>query len=160
MTPRNRALATLFSSIAELLETGPSRGSGAGLYRVRAYRRAAETINMLPEDIAAVASRGELRRLAGIGRELAAKIEEFLQTGTISSYEQLRRPLPLEIQVWCGLPGLSESLVQQLYYRWGIRTLPDLEALVRSHLLRSLPGIEIPEEALLEAIRKQIPGSP
>jgi DNA polymerase (family 10) len=160
MTPKNRALASLFSSIAELLEGGRSGVARANPHRVRAYRRAAETVSALHEDIADVAARGELQRLAGIGRELAAKIEEFLQTGRISSYEQLRRPLPSEVQPWCSLPGLSESLVQQLYYRWGIRTLSDLETLVRSHLLSSLPGTKIPEQALLEAIRQQRPGSP
>jgi DNA polymerase (family 10) len=160
MTPRNRALASLFSSMAGLLKAGQSGVSRANPHRVRAYRRAAETINTLPEDIADVAARGELQQLAGIGKELAAKIQEFLQTGTIRGYEQLRRPLPPEVKPWCALPGLSESLVQQLYYLWGIRTLSDLESLVRSHLLRSLPGAEIPEQALLEAIRRQTIGAP
>jgi DNA polymerase (family 10) len=117
-------------------------------------------MNGLEEDVADVAARGELQQLAGIGRELAAKISEFLETGTIRSYEELRQPLPVDVGPWCSLPGLSESLVQQLYYRWGIRTLTDLETLVRSHLLRSLPGAEIPEQALLDAIQKQRNGAP
>ena len=157
MTPTNRALAGLFSSIADLLE---GRQSDTNPHRIRAYRKAAERLSALEEDIADVAGRGDLQEIPGIGRELAAKIHEFLQTGTITSYEQLRRPLPPEVRSWCSLPGLSESLVQLLYFRWGIRTLPDLESLVRSHLLRSLPGIQIPEETLLEAIRRQTAESP
>jgi DNA polymerase (family X) len=162
MTATNRALARLFSSMAELLQTGQSGGSGSRVnpHRVRAYRRAAETMNALEEDVADVAARGHLQQLAGIGRELAAKILEFLGTGTIRSYEELRRPLPRDVRAWCSLPGLSESLVQQLYYRWGIQTLADLETLVSSHLLRSLPGAEIPEQALLDAIRQQRNGAP
>jgi DNA polymerase (family X) len=162
MTPTNRTLASLFSSMAELLQTGHSgtARSHVNPHRIRAYRRAAETMNVLEEDISDVAARGGLRQLAGIGRDLAAKIQEFLHTGTISSYEELRRPLPAEVRPWCNLPGLSESLVQQLYYRWGIQTLADLETLVRSHLLRSLPGPDIPEQALLDAIRQQRNGAP
>ena len=146
--------------MAELLESVQASSARGNPHRIRAYRRAAKTILTLSEDIAEVAGRGALQELPGIGRELATKIQEFLQTGTISSFEELRRPLPAEVKPWCSLPGLSESLVQQLYYRWGIRTWADLEMLVRSHLLRTIPGIELPEEALLEAIRKHTTEAP
>jgi hypothetical protein len=35
----------------------------------------------------------------------------------------------------------------------GIRTLDDLETLVRSHLLRTMPGVTIQEDTLLAEIR-------
>jgi DNA polymerase (family X) len=45
--------------------------------------------------------------------------------------------------------------VTYLYFRLGIRTLPDLEQLIRSHLIRTMPGFSGSEERLLDAIRQQ-----
>ena len=106
----------------------------------------------MEEDIADIASRQALEDIDGIGRDLADKIEEFLRTGTIQAYEALRTPLPEAVKAWTQLPGLSESLVAYLYTRLCITTLTDLEQLVRSHLLRTIPGFSGSEERLLEAI--------
>ena len=124
----------------------------ANPYRVRAYRKAAENIEALEENIADVASRQALEDIDGVGSDLADKIEEFLRTGTIQAYEALRTPLPEAVKTWAQLPGLSESLVSYLYTRLSITTLTDLEQLVRSHMLRTVPGFTGSEERLLEAI--------
>lgn len=147
-TPQhNQQVATIFRSIGERLAA-----QRANPYRVRAYRKAADAIEALEEDIADVASRQALRDIDGIGRDLSDKVEEFLRTGTIQAHEALRIPLPDPVKAWAQLPGLSESLVAYLYTRLCITTLTDLEQLVRSHLLRTVPGFSGSEEALLEAI--------
>jgi DNA polymerase (family X) len=148
MHERNRQLAALFQSIADSLT-----GQEVNPHRIRAYRRAATSVLNLHEDIAAIARRGELQTVPGIGRELSAKIEEFLATGTVPAQQMTGTPLPPAVAAWTSLPGFSESLVQYLYGRLGIRTLDDLETLVRSHLLRTMPGITIKEDALLAGIR-------
>lgn len=148
MTDTNRTLAELFQAMAELLTI-----RRANPHRIRAYRRAAESVTGLQEDVAAVAARGELQRIPGIGRDLSKKIQEFLKTGTIESYEELNISLPPEIAAWTALPGLSDTVVQHLYFRLGIRTLTDLETLVRSRLLRTLPGVTASDEDLLAAIQ-------
>jgi DNA polymerase (family 10) len=131
----NQQVAAIFRSIAERLAA-----QRANPYRIRAYRKAADTIETLEEDLADIASRQALEDIDGIGRDLADKIEEFLRTGTIQAYEALRTPLPDAVRAWAQLPGLSESLVAYLYTRLSITTLTDLEQLVRSHLLRTVPG--------------------
>jgi DNA polymerase (family 10) len=147
MTRPNEELAAIFLHLADLL-----RGQQANPYRIRAYRRAAETLTSLDEDVARIEERGELERIEGIGKDLSQKIREFLRTGAIQSYEALKRPLPPEIRQWASLPGLSETLVQHLYFRLNIRDLDDLAGLVRSHLLRTLPSFGGDEEGLLHAI--------
>jgi DNA polymerase (family 10) len=147
-TPQhNQQVATIFRSMAERLAT-----QRANPYRVKAYRKAADTIEALEEDIADVAARQTLEDIEGIGKDLADKIKEFLKTGTIQAYEALRTPLPEAVKAWTQFPGLSESLVAYLYTRLCIATLTDLEQLVRSHLLRTVPGFSGSEERLLEAI--------
>jgi DNA polymerase (family 10) len=147
MTRPNEELAAIFLHLADLL-----RGQQANPYRIRAYHRAAETLTSLDEDVAQIEGRGELEQIAGIGKDLSQKIREFLRTGAIQSYEALKRPLPPEIRQWASLPGLSETLVQHLYFRLNIRDLDDLAGLVRSHLLRTLPSFGGDEESLLHAI--------
>ena len=145
--PHNQHVVTIFRSIADLLAA-----QRANPYRIRAYRKAADTIEALEENIADVATRHALEEIDGIGRDLAEKIEECLRTGTIQAYEALRTPLPEAVQGWAQLPGLSDSLVAYLYSRLHITTLTDLEQLVRSHMLRTVPGFAGSEERLLEAI--------
>jgi DNA polymerase (family 10) len=70
----------------------------------------------------------------------------------MKSYEALKTPLPDPVKEWATLPGLSDSLVTYLYTRLSITTLEDLERLVRSHMLRTVPGFAGPEDALLNAI--------
>ena len=125
----------------------------ANPHRIRAYRRAAEVLSGLQEDVAEVARRGTLQEIPGIGRDLSGKILEYLETGIIRSYEDTKTPLPPEVASWVSLPGLSDTVVQHLYGRLGIRTLDDLETLVRSHLLQTLPGVSLSEEELLTAIQ-------
>ncbi len=151
MPENNRQLATLFRSTADLLAT-----QRANPYRVRAYRRAADALLAIEEDVAAVAQRHGLEDIDGVGKDLAGKIREFLETGTIRTYEELKTPLPPEVKDWSKLPGLSDSLVTYLYFRLGIRTLPDLEQLIRSHLLRTMPGFSGSEERLLDAVRERL----
>ncbi len=143
----NNVLANLFLSMAELLKK-----HGENPYRIRAYQRAADTIANLESPIAEVARAGDLRTLPGIGKDLATKIQEYVETGVIRAYEELKTPLPPAIRQWNVLPGLSEPIVHDLYHRLGIRTLDDLETLVRSHLLRTRPGVNVTSEELLAAI--------
>lgn len=150
MPTQNEQLAQVFQSIATLLAS-----QRANPYRIRAYRRAADSILALEEEVALVAQRHELEDIDGIGKDLAGKIREFLETGTIRTYEELKTPLPPEVKNWARLPGLHDSLVNYLYARLGIRTLDDLEQLVSSHLLRTVPGFTGSEDELLQAIRQQ-----
>ena len=151
MKENNQRLAGLFRSMADLLSS-----QRANPYRVRAYRRAADALLAIDEDVATLAERQELEDIDGIGTDLAKKIEEFLETGTIRAYEELQTPLPEEVRNWATLPGLSESLVAYVYFRLGIRTLPDLDQLIQSHLLRTLPSFSGSEEHLLQAVRQRI----
>ncbi len=145
----NNTLANLFLSMAELL-----KNNGENPYRIRAYKRAADTIANLESPIAELAQAGDLQTLPGIGKDLAAKIQEYVETGAIQAYEELTTPLPPAIRQWIVLPGLSDPIVHDLYFRLGIRTLDDLETLARSHLLRTRPGVSVTADELLAAIQR------
>ncbi len=150
MDDRLNQLAQIFRAMANLLAA-----QRANPYRVRAYRKAADAILTITGDLTDLAARRQLQEIPGIGKDLAGKMEEFLATGTIRAYEELRTPLPKEVAEWASLPGLSDALVSYLYFRLNIRTLANLESLVASHLLRTQPGFSGSEDDLLSAIRRQ-----
>ena len=150
MSHVNQDLAALFGSMAGLLA---SRADNP--YKVKAYQRAADSLRNLQEEVGVFAERGELRTIPGIGKELELKIQEFLATGRIRAYEELKTPLPDTIREWVHLPGFSEPIVHDLFFRLGMRTWEDLEALAQSHLLQTLPGLGGRSEEILEAIRSK-----
>lgn len=145
----NHTLANLFLSMADLLKQHEENP-----YRIRAYRRAADTIANLESPVEELVRTGNLRILPGIGKDLASKIQEYVETGAIQTYEDLKTPLPPAIRQWSALPGFSDPIVHDLYYRLGIRTLDDLETLARSHMLRTRPGVGVTADELLAAIQR------
>lgn len=87
----NRTVARQLLNAAHHLEQ-----EHASLYRVRAYRQAAETVLGLDEpieDIVSHSGRKALKRLPGIGASLSAKIETLVRTGAIANLKEENRNL-------------------------------------------------------------------
>ncbi|MEW6682282.1 MAG: histidinol-phosphatase [Nitrospirota bacterium] len=140
-------MARAFIRMAQLLER-----QGDNPYRVRAYRRGAGSVWACHEPIERVASQGRLQSLAGIGPELASKINEILETGTFATYEAQVRQADPEVQalIQDGLPP-EVALLVDAYRRRG--AIDELRGLAASHLLRSLPGVtRASERQILEWI--------
>ncbi len=157
MSPsRNQTIAAEFRRIADDLE----QQQQANPFRVRAYRQAALLIERLAEDAGELARRGELIKMKGIGKEFAKKVSDFCETGRIQAGRAPEEPVPEALVSWLSLPGFTPSLVLHLSDRLGIRTLDDLEALVRSRLLRTLPDVTVDDDRILEGIARLRAGAP
>ena len=145
---QNRAVAQRFALIADLLEIG-----GESLFRINAYRRAARAIEGLSEDVAAVAARGGLTEIPGIGKALAEKIVEFLATGTMHAYEELAASLPPGLATLMLVPEVGPKTALLLHEHLGITTLDELEAACAAGRIRELPRMgQRTEEAILRGI--------
>ncbi|MDR7483908.1 MAG: DNA polymerase/3'-5' exonuclease PolX [Armatimonadota bacterium] len=145
---QNRAIAERFAQIADMLEI-----KGESIFRINAYRRAARAVESLTEDIAAVAARGELTTLPGIGASMAEKIEEFLRTGTMRAYEELAASLPPGLVTLMRVPEVGPKTALLLYEKLGITTLDDLEAAAKAGRIRQLPRMGAKtEENILRGI--------
>jgi DNA polymerase (family 10) len=85
MAINNKDIAELFEGMGTLLEM-----KGDSVFKVRAYRRAAQTISNLSFPVSqAVAEGVNLREIPGIGKALNDKIHELVQTGSVAAYEKL-----------------------------------------------------------------------
>src|SRR5262245_19047345 len=123
------------------------------VFRIRAYQRAAQTLETLTEDVAAVATRGALTSLPAIGKDLAAKIQEYLETGRITQLEQLREQLPPAFLTLLEIRGLGPRTARALYEQLGVDSVERLEALCRSKEIIGVAGIR---EKTCENILKSI----
>jgi DNA polymerase (family 10) len=145
---KNAEVAALFNEIADFLEI-----KGENPFRVRAYRRAAQTMEGLTEDIATVAGRGSLLEVPGIGKDLAAKIHEYLERGSVEYLEGLRREIPVGVVELMGIHGVGPKTAKLLYEQVGVDSVEKLEDLARAHKLAGLPGIQAKtEENILKGI--------
>jgi DNA polymerase (family 10) len=146
----NFAIARLFYEMASLLQARDE-----SVFRVRAYQRAAQTLETLHEDVAAVAARGGLTALPGIGRDLATRIDEYLATGRIAQLEALRAEVPPGFLALLEIRGLGPRTARALWEQRGVGSVEELEALCRSGQILGVAGIGAKTRAnILEGIAR------
>lgn len=144
---KNQQIAKIFNEIAELLEF-----KGENVFRIRAYRRAAQNIDGLPKDVTTL-SEEELEAVPGIGKDLAGKIQEYLSTGKVAKHEELKKDIPGGVLDLLRVPGLGPKKAKQFYDTLKIKSVDELEDAIRKGKLSGLPGIQKKtEENILQGI--------
>ena len=151
MPVHNAEVAACFNRMAELLEI-----EGANPFRIRAYRRAASTIEDLPSSVAAmVAESKDVDSLPGIGEDLAAKIAEIVETGHLRALEEVEARTPSTLAALTSIPGLGPKRVHVLHDALGVRTVEDLLAAATAGRIRELPRFSAAtEKKIIDEIRK------
>lgn len=150
MPVHNADVAAVFEEIADLLEI-----EGSNPFRIRAYRNAARTFRDLPREVGAMLDQGEdLTELPGIGEDLAAKIKEIVETGTVAALEEHRKKVPKTLTELLRIPGIGPRRVKALYRELGIRTLAQLQKAAQDGRVRSLQGFgEKTERYILDHLK-------
>jgi len=139
----NLAIARVLAEIGDLLEI-----KNENPFKIRAYRNAADTVAHLGEPIAALSAADRLS-IPGIGKDLAAKIAELLETGRSAYHQELLQEFPPTILDLLRLQGVGPKTVALLYRGLEIRTLDDLERAARDGRIRALKGMGAKKEALI-----------
>ena len=151
MPVQNAEIAAMLDQTADLLEI-----KGENQFRVRAYRRAARTIEGLPQSVRAMLAKDEdLSELPGIGKDLAGKIADIVASGHFTLLDRLKRKLPGELGDMAALPGLGPKRIKLLYDKAHVRTLDDLRKAIRIGKLHGLHGFgPVIEKKLAAALEK------
>ena len=139
----NLGIARLLSEAADLLELGQENP-----FKVRAYRNAAQLIAALPSPIASLTP-DQRRGLPGIGKDLSARLDEILTTGTMRTLTELRAKTPASLLELKRLPGIGAATMQMLWKDLGIGGPAELEAAIHSGRLRAVRGFGPKKEAAL-----------
>ena len=132
----NREMADIFEAIGQFLEI-----KGEGVYRVIAYRKAADALRDLSRDVHAVHAEGNLQDIPGVGKAIAAKIEEMIETGELKYYDELAAEIPPGLLEILAIDGVGPKKAAQFWKDAGIESLDDLEKAARSGELRELSGM-------------------
>ncbi len=151
MFVRNAEIAEILDRMADLLEI-----QGANPFRVRAYRNASLTVAGLGRSLADMLAVSEdLSKLPDIGKDLASKIREIVDTGRLAALEELEKDVPAGLVELTRLPGLGPKRVKSLHESLGIHDLEGLERAARKHRIRELPGFGAKtEQRIVEALAR------
>lgn len=132
----NIQLALLLEELALLLEL-----TGVEAFKTRAYRRAAKSIQDLPEDVRLLHANNALRQIPGVGAGIAAKIDEWLRTGSIREQEELKSQFPPVLLELARIPGIGVKTARQLHETLGVTSLDDLARHLREGTIRQVPKL-------------------
>src|SRR5947209_14066530 len=132
----NPEIAATFRLLADLLSV-----RGESVYRVGAYRRAAESIAGLSESVAAMHRRGGLEEIPGVGKDIAQKIAALLESGTFELLDEVLAQFPPGVASLLSVPGVGPKRARELYEGVGIDSLDALRAALADGRLAAAPGI-------------------
>ena len=131
----NSEIAETFETIVSLLQMKEEKG-----FTVRAYQRAARTIERLPRDVDMMVREGEdLTEIPGIGKAISAKITELVNTGEMGYLERLKAEFPEGILDLVEIPGLGPKTVVRVWKELDVTSVEALSAAIEDGRLASLP---------------------
>ncbi len=143
----NDDVAALLAEYADLMAI-----TGGDAFRIRSYEKAGRSIAGYPDDLATLDA-GALSQIPNVGKAIAAKIGEYLRTGSIHQLEELRAKVPAGVRRLTEVPGLGPKRAMVLYHERGIDSVDGLAAAIETGRLDGLHGFgPKTEENLLRGI--------
>ncbi len=148
----NDEIVRLFNNMAAMLEI-----KGDSVFKIRAYQRAANTIEQLSWSLAAAAAAGgDLRKIPGVGKAISEKVQEYVATGHVAAYDRLAEELPPNVLELLEVPGMGPKTVKAVVDELGIGSVAELEQAARDGRLAQLPRMgKRSVENILRHIRAQ-----
>jgi len=135
----NEEIARYFNRMGSLMEV-----RGEDSFRVRSYRMAAEAIETWPIEMKEIVD-GQgiagLLEIPSVGKALAGKIVELVQTGTFAAWEKLTAETPATVLDLLELPGVGPKTAATLHQKFKIASLDDLRKFAQGGGLEMVDGI-------------------
>ncbi len=125
-------------------------------FKPRAYEKVAYAIESLQEDVREIYKKGGLKAvedIPGVGKGIAERIEEYIKTGHIKDYSQLKKQIPVDVEGLKSVEGVGPKMILKLYKELGIKNRDQLEKAAKTGKLRNIEGLgEKTEENVLRSI--------
>ena len=134
MPRANEEVARLLGEYADLLAI-----AGEDRFRIRAYENAARSVAGSAKDVSQFSVR-ELTKLSGVGKAIAEKVREYLDTGAIAKLDELRARVGGGVRDLLDVGGLGPKRAAFLHRELGISTVEELRAAAETGALRGLSG--------------------
>ncbi len=145
----NKAIASLLYETADLLEI-----DGQDVFRIRSYRRAAEAIEALPQQVRdLIQEPKKLLEIPGIGRGMLANLQELFASGTISVHAEMLAKYKPSMLDLLKIQGLGPKTIALIWSAYQVADVDGVEKLAREGKIQILPRMgEKHEQKLLKAI--------
>ncbi|MFA5742937.1 MAG: DNA polymerase/3'-5' exonuclease PolX [Candidatus Paceibacterota bacterium] len=133
----NQELAKILYEIGDFLESEDVP------FKPYAYKNAAITVDALEQDISDIYKKGGLKALEeipSVGGSISQKIEEYIKTGKIKYYSELKRKLPVKLEEIIAVEGMGPKRARYFFQKLGIADLKDLEKAARQNKIAGLFG--------------------
>jgi DNA polymerase (family 10) len=145
----NVEIARTLTRYADLLEI-----DGADTFRLRAYRFAADEIDMLGDNLSDLVADGRpLEEIPGIGKAIAAKIKVLVETGSLPQLQELEAKISEVYLRLLEVPGLGIKRVKVLYNKLPLEDMSQLQSAIENHEIQDLAGFgKKMEQTIAEAV--------
>lgn len=147
---KNQELAKIFEEMADYFEMEEIA------FKPQAYRKVAEALEALPEEVGRIYDGGgdqALEKISGVGKSIAEKIKEYLKKGKIKEYGQLKKKFPFDMAELVKIEGLGPKRVGLLYKKLKIKNIDDLRTAAENHKIAGISGFgKKSEENILQGI--------
>ncbi len=131
----NKDVADTLANVADMLQI-----LNANPFRVVAFQNAAEAIRTLGRDINTLQQDGELQSISGVGKGIAASIDELLTTGTVVEFEQLYDQVPAGVVDIVHIPDVGPKTARRLWQELDITSVEQLKTAAEDGRIRELKG--------------------
>ena len=128
-------IAEVLDGVALLLEL-----KGENPFKIRAYTNAARIIATYPGDLVLMAHEERLAEIPGIGKAIAEKVIELIQSGELSFYTELKSEFPAGLFEIFELQGLGAKKIKVLHEKLGITSVAALEKACHDGTVAQLAG--------------------
>ena len=132
----NREIGRTLDRIADLLQIKDENP-----FKIAAYRKAANSIYHLDEDLHVYYQHDRIGNIPGIGKSVKALIEELIEKGSSEYYQRLVQDIPEGVLDFLRIPGLGHKTTRLIYEHLGIDNLDDLLIAARERKIRTIPGL-------------------
>jgi DNA polymerase (family 10) len=129
---QRKSIPAVLEEIGALLEI-----EGENPFKAKAYTNAAKILASI-DDLDLLVAEGRLRAIKGIGETLPAKITEYVETGRIAYYEDLKERVPVSLLELLQVPNLGPKKIKMLYDELRIVSVGELENACRENRLTNL----------------------
>ncbi|MBU0686307.1 MAG: DNA polymerase/3'-5' exonuclease PolX [Candidatus Margulisbacteria bacterium] len=147
----NEKFAQIFLELASLLELAEDNP-----FKIRAYGKAAQSIESFSGSIEDIYKKGGLKALQeipGVGQHIAEKIEEYILTNKVSAREKLLKQFPPKFLELLTIQGMGPKTAVMLRKKIGIDSVDKLAKAAKAGKLKGLAGMgEKKEQNILRGI--------
>ncbi|MER6464902.1 DNA polymerase/3'-5' exonuclease PolX [Streptomyces sp. NPDC001288] len=134
MARSNDEVAALLQEYADLISI-----TGGDAFRARVYEKAARAVGGHHADVATLGLKG-LQEIPNVGKSIAQKVREYVDSGTVLAVEELRARIPDGVRRLTAIPTLGPKKALAVYEELGVSSVEELADAIHQERLRDLKG--------------------